>query len=100
MALIHTLPKNIEEQQELFFANDCKVNPVFEYENYALTQKFLQQYKEPSDKYMDVATKILDSFLEAFGSESHYLETEGDILTQEETEHIINNFLEDQVPLY
>ena len=44
---------------------------------------------------MDVATKILDSFLEAYGSESLYLETEGDILTQEETEHIINNFLED-----
>jgi len=27
MALVHTLPKNIEEQQEIFFENDCKVNP-------------------------------------------------------------------------
>ena len=41
MALIHTLPKNVEEQQELFFANECKINPQFEYENYALTQKFM-----------------------------------------------------------
>ena len=43
---------------------------------------------------MDVAVKILDSFLEQYGSESHYLETEGDILSQEETEHIISNYLE------
>ena len=36
-ALIHTLPKNLEEQQEAFFENDCKINPQFEYENFALT---------------------------------------------------------------
>ena len=44
---------------------------------------------------MDIAVKILDSFIEAFGSESLYLETEGDVLTQDETEHIINNYLEE-----
>jgi hypothetical protein len=31
------LPKNIEEQEELFFENECKVAPIFEYENYAIT---------------------------------------------------------------
>lgn len=40
-ALMHSLPKNIEEQQELFFKNECKVNPVFEYENYELTKKYM-----------------------------------------------------------
>lgn len=44
---------------------------------------------------MDIAVKILDSFIEAFGSESLYLESEGDVLTQDETEHIINNYLEE-----
>lgn len=39
------------------------------------------QYKEPSIEYMDIAVKILDSFLEQYGSESLYLETEGDVLT-------------------
>lgn len=32
-ALIHLRPKNLVEQRDLFFANNCKVNPVFEYEN-------------------------------------------------------------------
>lgn len=41
MALVNTLPKNIEEQEELFFQSDCNYNPQFEYENIELTQKFL-----------------------------------------------------------
>lgn len=32
-------PKNIVEAKEMFFANDCKVNPIFEYENPQLAQK-------------------------------------------------------------
>ena len=28
-------PSNLVEQQERFFANNCKVNPVFEYANFA-----------------------------------------------------------------
>ena len=55
----------------------------------------MQQYKEPSEKYMDIAVKILESFVAAFGSESLYLETQGDILTQDEVEHMINTYLED-----
>jgi len=47
----------------LFFENDCKVNPQFEYENFGLTTKFLAQYKEPSDELMHIAKKIMDSFL-------------------------------------
>ena len=44
---------------------------------------------------MDIAVKILESFVAEFGSESLYLETEGDILTQDEVEHMINTYLED-----
>lgn len=32
-------PKNYFEQLDLFFANECKINPVFEYEDLKLTQK-------------------------------------------------------------
>lgn len=57
------------------------MDPQFEYENYALTQKFMQQYKEPSEEFLDLAIQILESFIAQYGSESLYLETEGDILT-------------------
>ena len=41
----------------------------------------MQQYKEPSEEFLDLAIKILESFIAQYGSESLYLETEGDILT-------------------
>eukprot|EP00351_Strombidinopsis_sp_SopsisLIS2011_P001340 CAMPEP_0116887708 /NCGR_PEP_ID=MMETSP0463-20121206/22330_1 /TAXON_ID=181622 /ORGANISM="Strombidinopsis sp, Strain SopsisLIS2011" /LENGTH=82 /DNA_ID=CAMNT_0004550943 /DNA_START=360 /DNA_END=608 /DNA_ORIENTATION=+ len=81
LALIHTVPKNIDEQHEAFFESNCKINPQFEYENYTMTQKILSQFKEPSDEYMQIAKKIIDSFLEIFGSESKYLESEGPIVS-------------------
>ena len=43
---------------------------------------FLEQYEEPDGTYFDIATKILDSFLKEFGSESAYLEAEGKQLNQ------------------
>lgn len=55
MALINTTPKNLEEQEELFFLSDCKYNPQFEYENIEMTQKFLQMYKEPQTELMQIA---------------------------------------------
>jgi hypothetical protein len=75
------LPKNIEEQEELFFENDCKIAPAFEYENYATTQKLMASFREPSEEHMSIATSILESFLATYGSESAYLESEGDILS-------------------
>jgi hypothetical protein len=44
---------------------------------------------------MQIAKKILDSFLKHYGSESAYLLTEGKVLTQEETEEYFMNYLED-----
>lgn len=93
--LINVRPKNIVEQQELFFANKFKINPIFEYENPQLTQKTMLSYAQASFQYLDIAKVILDSFLETFGSETKYLETEGDILSQEETETIMNNYIKE-----
>lgn len=59
-----------------------------------MTQKILSQFKEPSDEYMQIAKKIIDSFLEIFGSESKYLESEGAIVSQDETERVFNEYLE------
>lgn len=88
------MPKNLEEEQQRFFDSECKVNPIFDYENPQLALKYLSQFKEPNDEYMLIAKKILDSFLGAYGSESNYLLTEGNILTQEETEKYFMDYLE------
>ena len=53
----------------------------------------MKTHSEPKDKLLGLAIKILDSFLDIYGSESGYLKTEGDILTQEETEYYIQNYL-------
>jgi len=75
----------MDEQKDVFFDSGCTQNPVFEYENYVATQKFLAQFKEPSDELLDLSKQILASFIAEFGSESAYLETEGDIVTRDET---------------
>lgn len=48
----------------------------------------------PSDKYLAIAIKILDSFLKVYGSESAYLESEGDCVSQEETERIFRDYID------
>jgi hypothetical protein len=75
------LPKNIEESEELFFKNDCKVAPIFEYEHYPTTQKLLSSFGEPKEEHMETAVKILESFLADFGTETLYLESEGAIVS-------------------
>jgi len=53
----------------------------------------LASFREPSDEYMDIATKILNSFLDSYGTETRYLESEGEIISQEETERVIMDYL-------
>lgn len=62
-ALAHVVPRNLDEQKELFFESNCEYDPQFEYENYDCTQKFLQNYREPSEDLMEISQKILDSFI-------------------------------------
>ena len=81
VSLTHMTPKNVIEAHELFFENDCKINPQFEYINYSMTQKNMESHNKPREKLLKLAVKILESFLEIYGSESCYLETEGDILS-------------------
>jgi len=81
----HCVPKNLEEQKQVFFESNCTVNPVFEYESYAATQKYIAQFKEPSEELLELAKRILNSFIEIYGSESNYEATEGEIVPREET---------------
>jgi hypothetical protein len=43
---------------------------------------------------MGIATDILESFLKTYGTETQYLESEGEIISQEETERVIMEYLE------
>jgi len=54
----------------------------------------LAQFKEPSDDLLELSVKILDSFIEIYGSESAYLETEGEIVSKEETLEMFTDYLE------
>ena len=58
------------------------------------TQKFLAQFKEPSDELLDLSVRILDSFIVVYGSESAYLETEGEIVSKDETLQVFTDYLE------
>jgi len=53
----------------------------------------LGNYKEPSEELMVISCKIMDSFLNVFGSESAYLESEGDLVSQEETETMFQDYI-------
>jgi hypothetical protein len=53
----------------------------------------MNQYKVSSEHF-HIATKILDDFVLFNGSETSYLESEGDILSLEETKQIVMTYLE------
>jgi hypothetical protein len=44
-------------------------------------------------EYFHIATNILDDFVKTYGSETGYLNTEGDIVSKEETESIVMDYL-------
>lgn len=46
-------------------------------------------------EHLPTAVAILDSFLMTYGSQSAYHESEGDILSQEETEQIMTKYIAD-----
>jgi hypothetical protein len=56
------------------------VNPQFEYENANYAHKFLEQFPEPDGQFLEIAVRILESFLEEYQSESNYMESEGKVL--------------------
>jgi hypothetical protein len=48
-----------------------------------------------NNEYLKTATKILKAFIKDFKNETGYLESEGEILTKEETEDTIKTYLKD-----
>lgn len=74
VALVNSLPKNLEDECERFFESGFTTNPVFKYENPKLAEKFRMQFLKPHDEYMEIAKKIIDSFMEEYGSETNWLE--------------------------
>ena len=86
-------PSNLVEQQERFFANNCKVNPVVEYANFARAQKNVLN-RRPNDELLYLSKKIMDSFIQVYGFETNYLESEGDTLSKDETEIYIREYIE------
>lgn len=95
MALVNIVPNNIPEQKQLFFESECRYNPQFEYDNLEAAQKFMvnQKAQAPNEALFELAEKIMQSFLETHGSESTYLESEGDLVSQEETEKIFQDYI-------
>ena len=69
-------PKNVEEQYNFFFANDCEVNPKFEYENPALAQAYVNNF-QPHEELLELSKHIMELTLRDYGSETNYNEHNG-----------------------
>lgn len=74
-------PKNIIEQEKAFFESGCTINPQLEYTSPEMAAKFASQFKGPRNKHLKIAQKILKAFIEEFGCETNYLQTEGRVMT-------------------
>ena len=53
----------------------------------------MSYYREPSDELFELSKRILNSFIEIYGSETNYLETEGDIVGRDETFTIFSDYI-------
>jgi len=91
-----SVPDNVKEQEKIFFESNFTVNPQFEYENAAVANKFINQFKKPRKDFLPIAIKIMQAFIKQYGSETNYLLTEGRVITdKEEVEGIVNKYLMD-----
>ena len=73
VALVNSLPKNLEDECNKFFESGCKINPQFEYDNPTLAARYRAQFQAPNSQYMEIATKIVHAFMEEYGAESNWL---------------------------
>ncbi|KRW99693.1 hypothetical protein PPERSA_03494 [Pseudocohnilembus persalinus] len=86
-------PTNIEQQKQIFFEKNCQYDPQFVYQsdNINFSQFPIQK---PHTKYLQLAQKILDTVVEKYGSDIKFFETQGQILSKEETQQYYNNYIE------
>lgn len=87
-------PANKEEEKKKFLF-DPLYNPQFEYE-YEFSQEEYERFGAITDQFLDVSKHILDSVIKKYGSEDNFLEeAEGEIITKDEVESIIAQYLKE-----
>lgn len=90
-----SIPKNLEEQEKIFFESGCILNPKFEYENPSLSAKFLATFRKPKVELVELAKKIMDGFLAEYSGETNFIKAQGPVITIEETEAYFTKYIED-----
>lgn len=92
--VVSVVPVNCKEQEDLFFASDCKENPVFQYSTKGVW-RLLDSYTV-SEEYLKEARSILDNCLAEFGSEDAFMQREGGaLLTMEETQDAFDCYIKE-----
>jgi len=80
--ILASMPANWEEEEKKFFDADFDYDPQFEYDCPATNKRFLKMFPAPKFDLLPQALKIMDTYLERYGSESKYQETGGRKLTE------------------
>eukprot|EP00347_Sterkiella_histriomuscorum_P022540 403338105 len=89
-----TIPKNLKEQELQFFQSNFTVNPIFTYDNYQLTQRYVNDFLfQKDEELLKIAVQIIQAFLAQYGSEKDFIVQEGRLLTREETELYFKNYI-------
>ena len=72
--ILCTYPRNLQEQERLFFQSECTINPVFEYDSKQVTQAYVQQFEfEEDPEILEIAKKILKAFVAEYKSEYQFV---------------------------
>ena len=93
------MPANYEEEERKFFEDEGNYDPQFQYDCPATNKRFLKMFPAPKYDLMPQALKIMDQYLEKYGSESKYQELGGRKLEDiEEVDKIIHDYLDEHGP--
>lgn len=97
--ILASMPANWEEEEKTFFESNFEYNPQFVYDSPATNRRFLKMFPAPRYDYLPQAKNIMDKFLETYGSESKYFETEGAAMHDKEgCEQRIYDYLDELGP--
>ena len=73
-------PNNQHAEKQKFFDSDFTYNPQFTYTNPTQRDKYSALFT-PQTELLDTAKTILDRFIDDFGTEDDYLDSEGPVLS-------------------